>query len=158
MTIISFMFPVAARSDALGTIAPGWLGDWTVHWKNSLGEQLAGKSRLSQDEGALLKEEFESESTGDRGGWKGLTLAKFNARSNTWHYAWHDNRGGYCDFIGQFQNQVFSLEFAAAGGTRVKQRMVIQSVTPELATWDCEKYEPRESTWRRVGRIEYRRR
>jgi len=88
-------------------------------------------------------------------GWQGRTLTKFNAKNENWHYAWQDNRGSYCDFISQFANQVFSLQFVDASGKRIKQRMIIRSFSLERLSWECERYEGQ--TWQKSWRVEYRR-
>ncbi|MEM6841962.1 MAG: hypothetical protein AAF632_07030 [Bacteroidota bacterium] len=153
MVNVSFLFPAIA-SRAVTTSR--WLGEWQVHWKNSLGEQFIGSSRLSRPrEDDLLKEELHVDAPENWHGWQGTTLAKFNPKNKTWHYAWQDNRGGYCDFIGQFTNRIFSLQFMDANGKQVMQRMVIRSFSRKQLIWECEKYE--DKTWRKSWWVEYRR-
>ena len=153
MIIISFMFPAAGAA-----LSKPWLGEWRVQWKNTLGEQFAGNSRLSQPwNHAWLKEELEASDPGLWSGWKGVTLAKFNPRSRTWHYTWHDNRGGYCDFIGQFHNDTFSLQYVDAEGKPIRQRMLIKQATAKSLAWDCERYEAKACVWRKMWKVEYRR-
>jgi len=159
MINISFMFPAAAQS-SLGqaVVSSQWLGEWTVLWKNTVGDKFVGNSRISQPlDDTLLKEELKVGDEGAWEGWEGTNLAKFNARNRTWHYACQDNRGGYCDFIGQFDNRTFSLQFVDAQGVRVKQRMIVRSINSKCISWDCERYESNTKQWRRAWKIEYRR-
>lgn len=159
MINISFMFPAAAQSSSgKSVVSPQWLGEWTVLWKNTVGDKFVGSSRISQPlDDTLLKEELRVGDEGAWEGWAGINLAKFNARNRTWHYACQDNRGGYCDFIGQFDNRTFSLQFVDAQGVRVKQRMIIRSINSKSIAWDCERYEAKTKEWCRVWKIEYRR-
>ncbi|MEO0332937.1 MAG: hypothetical protein AAF223_14850 [Bacteroidota bacterium] len=156
MVNVSFLFPAIVNRARRVTATSRWLGKWQVYWKNSLGEQFVGSSLLScPREDGLLKEELNVEVPGNWHGWQGTTLAKFNPRNETWHYAWQDNRGGYCDFIGEFTNRVFSLQFMDASGKQVKQRMIIRSLNSKQLVWECEKYEGK--TWHRSWQVEYRR-
>ncbi len=156
MVNVSFLFPAIANQVSHTSAISHWLGEWKVRWKSSLGEQFVGNSRLScPKENSLLKEELNVDTPGNWEGWQGLTLAKFNTKNKTWHYAWQDNRGSYCDFIGQFTNRIFSLQFVDANGKQIKQRMIIRSLSSEQLVWECEKYQDR--AWRKSWRVEYRR-
>ncbi|MEM8965106.1 MAG: hypothetical protein AAGE93_01730 [Bacteroidota bacterium] len=156
MVNVSFLFPAIANQASRVAAMSRWLGKWQVYWKNSLGEQFVGSSLLScPREDGLLKEELNVEVPGNWYGWQGTTWAKYNPKNKTWHYTWQDNRGSYCDFIGEFTNRIFSLQFMDASGNQVKQRMVVRLLNSKQLIWECEKYEGKN--WRKSWQVEYRR-
>ena len=155
MILVSFIFPLTMSHNS-SPLSASWLGEWQVVWKGTLGEQFVGNSRLSRPlNNALLKEEIEAFRPDVWSGCKGTTLAKFNMHTKTWHYAYQDNRGEYCDFIGQYQGRMFSMNYVNALGGQIKQRMVVQSVHTHTIRWDCERYEAVTDRWHKVWEVKY---
>lgn len=95
-TVISLIlannFTIQAQSQKEQMITPDsvqnlfdfWVGNWEVSWTTSDSSLVKGSNRVEKIlDGKVILENFIDSSR------------NFNPRSDSWHQAWADNRGGY---------------------------------------------------------------
>jgi hypothetical protein len=150
------MPPTAQRADLFDF----WIGDWSVSWINADGSTGSGRNRITKAlDGKVLEENFE-ELVGQAPMLKGRSLSVLHQASGVWKQAWVDNQGGYYSFSGQVDGdkRIFITDVAMKDGKPSAQRMVFHDIRPDAFTWDWESTPDGGKTWKRVWRIDYKRR
>ena len=133
-----------------------WVGDWDVSWSSADGSTGRGRNRVAKVlDGSVIEENFEETPDGKTPPLKGRSLS-VRQKSGIWKQAWADNQGGYFSLTGQVDGDKRIFITDAVQG--VAQRMVFHSIRKDSLTWDWERSDDGGKAWKRLWRIEYRRR
>lgn len=137
-----------------------WFGDWDVSWTAADGSQGRGRNRVARVlDGAVIEENFEETPDGKTPPLKGRSLS-VRHKSGVWKQAWADNQGGYFSLTAQVDGdkRIFITDVTRSEGKATVQRMVFHSIRKDALTWDWEGSADGGQTWKRLWRIDYRRR
>ena len=151
----------AAPSAQAADLFDFWVGDWDLHWTNADGSSGRGRNRIDKIlDGAVIEEKFEE--VDDAGGTllKGHSLTVFSKATGRWRQAWADNQGGFFALTGQVEGdrRILMTDVVRSADKASAQRMVFHTISANALTWDWEGSVDGGATWKRLWRIEYRRR
>jgi len=151
----------AAPSAQAADLFDFWVGDWDLHWTNADGSSGRGRNRIDKIlDGAVIEERFAEVGDVDGAVLKGRSLTVFNKATGTWRQAWADNQGGFFALTGQVEGdrRILMTDVVRSADKASAQRMVFHTISANALTWDWEGSVDGGSTWKRLWRIEYRRR
>jgi len=138
-----------------------WLGEWNLTWPaeqsgGKEGDIGAGTNSISKMlDGCVVRENFNSPTTGFRG----HSVSVYDAKKSRWQQTWVDNSGGYLLFTGEFKagQMILETEPFARGEETLVNRMVFRNVTPDSLDWDWQTSKDRGKTWKDLWNIHYQR-
>ncbi len=136
-----------------------WRGEWDVVWEGAKGERHSGINRVGEiGSRSIIQEHFEALDAGTFSGLKGVCFSKYNGQTRQWHQAWHDNQGGYYDFVGAFdrQGRIFTTKIVSHEGNISDHRLVFKYASRKSILWDWEIFNERKHQWMRSWRMQYR--
>jgi hypothetical protein len=126
-----------------------WVGTWDLTWEGGRGTNVI--ERAYDD--CVIVERFEGDEL------RGMSVSTWDAKAGTWRQTWVDNQGSYLDFTGGVVGDRVVLEReTTVEGRPVRQRMVFHDIEADSLKWDWESSRDDGETWKRLWRIEYRRR
>lgn len=131
-----------------------WLGTWDLTW----GEEGRGTNTVKRIlDGCIIEESFEGQMP--EGMYRGISMSAYDPKQKQWRQTWVDNRGGYLDFTGQFEDDRMILQRSMEqDGKSLQQRMVWYNISADHLDWRWEKSEDGGATWSAVWAIHYTRR
>ena len=138
-----------------------WVGDWDLSWSNADGSTGRGRNRIGKIlDGAVIEENFEELVAAGESALKGRSLTVRDKKTGIWRQSWADHQGGYFTLAAQVDGdrRILTTEVTKTGDKASVQRMVFHSVSADALTWDREGSADGGATWKRLWRIEYRRR
>lgn len=131
-----------------------WLGTWDLTWDEG-GHGTNTVERIL--DGCIIKESFEGAMP--FGLYRGISLSAYDPKQKRWRQTWVDNRGGYLEFTGQFEDDRMILQRSTEqNGTSIQQRMVWHSISEDSLDWRWQKSEDGGATWSTIWAIHYTRR
>ena len=137
-----------------------WVGDWNLSWKNADGTIGKGRNRITKIlDGAVIEEDFVADPASNPPPLlKGRSLSV--QQNGVWRQAWADNQGGFFALTGQVEGdrRILMTDVVRSADKASAQRMVFHSISANALTWDWEGSVDGGATWKRLWRIEYRRR
>ena len=152
--------PVSAASQP-ADLFDFWVGDWDLRWTNADGSAGQGRNRIDRIlDGAVIEEKFEEAGDGSGSALKGHSLTVFNKAAGVWRQAWADNQGGFFALTAQVDGdrRILMTDVVRSADKATAQRMVFHSIGANALTWDWEGTVDGGATWKRLWRIEYKRR
>ena len=138
-----------------------WIGDWDLTWTNADGSVGRGRNRIGKIlDGAVVEENFEELVAAGETALKGRSLTVRDKKTGIWRQSWADNQGGFFTLAAQVdgERRILTTEVTKAGDKATVQRMVFHSVSADALTWDWEGSADGGATWKRLWRIDYKRR
>jgi len=138
-----------------------WVGDWDLSWTNEDGTTGRGRNRIDKIlDGAVVEEKFEELVAAGEAALKGRSLTVRDKKSGIWRQSWADNQGGYFTLTTQVdgQRRILTTEVVKTAEKVSVQRMVFHSVSADALVWDWEGSADGGTTWKRLWRIDYKRR
>ena len=138
-----------------------WVGDWDLSWTNADGSTGRGRNRIGKIlDGAVVEENFEELVAAGETALKGRSLTVRDKKTGIWRQSWADNQGGYFTLAAQIDGdrRILTTEVTRDGDKASVQRMVFHSASADALTWDWEGSADGGATWKRLWRIDYRRR
>ena len=138
-----------------------WIGDWAVSWTGADGAAGSGRNRIARVlDGAVIEENFEETADGKTPPLKGRSLSVLEKASGVWRQAWSDNQGGFFSLTAQVdgERRMFVTDMVRKDGKESAQRMIFHDIKKDSFTWDWEGTTDGGKTWKRLWRIDYKRR
>ena len=138
-----------------------WIGDWDLTWTNEDGSTGRGRNRIGKIlDDAVVEENFEELVAAGETALKGRSLTVRDKKTGTWRQSWADNQGGFFTLSTQIdgERRILTTEVTTTGDKASVQRMVFHSVSADALMWDWEGSADGGATWKRLWRIEYKRR
>jgi len=130
-----------------------WVGTWTLRW----GEDGYGTNVIERILGGCVIEENFVGRMPD-GLFRGKSVSVYDARQQQWKQTWVDDRGGYLDFTGGFEEGRMVLQRETVrDGKPLLQRMVWYNISADELDWNWEKSEDGGETWTTLWKIHYTR-
>jgi hypothetical protein len=128
-----------------------WIGEWKAEWEGGKGTNTVTKILG----GCVIHEEFIQEGESSL---IGHSNSVYSIRSGVWKQTWVDNKGGYLDFTGSWQNDKMILSRTDIRDTvSVMQRMVWYDIKEDAFLWNWEISEDNGQTWKINWKISYKR-
>ncbi|MEO6747482.1 MAG: hypothetical protein ABIS28_17765 [Caldimonas sp.] len=152
--------PVSAASQP-ADLFDFWVGDWDLTWTNEDGTTGRGRNRIDKIlDGAVVEEKFEELVAAGETALKGRSLTVRDKKSGIWRQSWADNQGGYFTLTTQVDGarRILTTEVVKTAEKASVQRMVFHSMSADALIWDWEGSADGGTTWKRLWRIDYRRR
>lgn len=130
-----------------------WVGTWALRW----GEEGRGTNAIERILGGCVIEENFVGHMPD-GVFRGKSVSVYDAQQEQWKQTWVDNRGGYLDFTGGFEDGRMVLQRKTVReGRPLWQRMVWYNISPDSLDWKWEMSEDEGATWTTRWHIHYTR-
>lgn len=139
-----------------------WIGEWnlTSRMKTGPGENDWAESTASNRiektlDGCVILENFDGRPAADL---QGMSVSSWNPKLGKWQQTWVDNKGGYLDFVGGFEEgkMILSRE-AERDGKEIHQRMVFENITENSLDWNWERSDDGGTTWTLLWHLHYAR-
>lgn len=130
-----------------------WLGEWDLTWSEA--DNIGRGTNVVTSE---LRECMIFESFAGQGGdpFIGRSISVFHASSGRWKQTWIDNRGGYLDFVGGWEDDRMILRRDVSNDSlQFSQRMVWFDITKNSLEWKWERSDDNGETWQTLWNIHY---
>lgn len=132
-----------------------WLGTWSLTWGEG-GNAGTGRNVITEELGqCMVEENFSSDGSEP---FVGRSVSVYDKKTGQWKQTWTDNRGGYLDFTGGWQDGKMILSRAVVtDSVQYLQRMVWSDITPKALEWNWEQSDDGGDTWQVLWNIHFRR-
>ena len=138
-----------------------WVGDWDLTWANEDGTTGRGRNRIDKIlDATVVEEKFEELPPAGEAALKGRSLTVRDKKSGIWRQSWADNQGGYFTLTTHVdgERRILTTDVVRTADKASVQRMVFHSVSADALVWDWEGSADGGTTWKRLWRIDYKRR
>lgn len=129
-----------------------WVGEWELTW----GEEDRGANSIEKIlDGCVIVENFDGTPSIPL---KGMSVSSYSRQLKKWQQTWVDNKGGYLDFVGEYQGDrmILTREFLK-DDEKVMQRMVWYNISEDALDWNWERSMDNGKTWEVLWTIHYER-